>query len=481
MCAGCGFEASADEPYPFRCPNSGSGDGADHVMARILDPARVRFPWGDDQQPFVRYRGLLHSFHLARAHGTSDADYVALVERLNRQVAGVDGRGFVVTPFGRSAALGERLGFTSGGVWMKDETSNVSGSHKARHLMGLMIHLEVVERAGMARGDRGAPTLAIASCGNAALAAAVVARAGGRPLEVFIPTRADPKIVARLEALGARLTVCPRAEGVRGDPAYLRMQQALASGALPFTCQGPDNGLTIEGGMTLGYEIVSALARSGGRLDRLLVQVGGGALASACVQSLEDAARLGALTSLPRIHAVQTRGGYPLKRAYDRAVRTIVERRGATAESRQAADGRPAEGDRVADDHLRAGDQRLADLIRDRAASPEVAGALRHAATHRAEFMWPWEEEPRSIAHGILDDETYDWLAVVAGMIRTGGYPVVVDEATIVEANALARDATGIDVDHTGSAGLAGLVSLVRQGIVAPEENVAVLFTGIRR
>jgi threonine synthase len=347
--------------------------------------------------------------------------------------------------------------------------------------MGLLIYLEVVERAGMVHGGSGARKLAIASCGNAALAAAVVARAGGRPLEVFIPTWADPKVVARLEALGARLAVCPRQEGVPGDPAYLRLQQALAAGALPFTCQGPDNGLTIEGGMTLGYEIVSALARSGGRLDRLFLQVGGGALASACVQSLEDAARLGALASFPRIHAVQTRGGYPLKRAYDRVVQRIVEGLGATAESYRAGDSPLPEGHRLTEGHRLAEDHRLAALIRERAVSPEVAATLRYAATHRAEFMWPWEEEPRSVAHGILDDETYDWLAIVAGMVRTRGYPVVVDEDTLEEANALAREATGVDVDHTGSAGLAGLVALLREGIVAPEENVAVLFTGVRR
>jgi len=32
--------------------------------------------------------------------------------------------------------------------------------------------------------------------------------------------------------------------------------------------------------------------------------------------------------------------------------------------------------------------------------------------------MWPWEETPRSVAHGILDDETYDWLAIVKGIME---------------------------------------------------------------
>ena len=44
--------------------------------------------------------------------------------------------------------------------------------------------------------------------------------------------------------------------------------------------------------------------------------------------------------------------------------------------------------------------------------------ALRKAQTHRSEFMWPWEETPASVAHGILDDETCDWHAVVAGLIE---------------------------------------------------------------
>jgi threonine synthase len=95
--------------------------------------------------------------------------------------------------------------------------------------------------------------------------------------------------------------------------------------------------------------------------------------------------------------------------------------------------------------------------------------------------MWPWEDEPRSVAHGILDDETYDWLAVVEGMLATGGRALVVDEETLEEANSLARETTGIDVDHTGSAGLAGLLALRAIGHVADDERIAVLFTGVVR
>jgi threonine synthase len=441
-CAGCGWEPAEDEPYPFRCPRAGTDD-TDHVVARTLDLARLAWPRGYEPNPFVRYRELLHAYHVARSRGMGDEGFVHLVERLDKEVAAVDGHGFAETPFGVAARLSGRLGFAEpGGVWVKDETGNVSGSHKARHLMGLLIYLEVLEETGLTDpGDR--PDLAIASCGNAALAAAVVARAGGRRLRVFVPTWAEPPVVERLRSLGAVIEVCERVPGVAGDPTYHALQRAIAEGALPFTCQGNENGLAIEGGHTLGYEMAARLHRDGANLEAVFVQVGGGALASGVARGLEEAVALGVLDRMPRIHTVQTLSGHPLQRAFDR----LFER----------VQAEPA------------------------FASPEAQEALEYARTHRSEFMWPWEEEPRSIAHGILDDETYDWFAVVRAMMLTGGGPIVVDEPILVEANESARSATGIDVDHTGSSGLAGVLQEKADHGIDPGERVGVLFTGVRR
>ncbi len=443
VCAGCGASPAAGEPYPFRCPNAGGDDDTDHVLRRRLDASAVAFPpaaVAADESPYITYRSLFHAYHVGRAHGMGDAEYVELVARLDERIAAVDGRGFRVTPFGRADVLSARLGFApEGGVWVKDETGNVSGSHKARHLFGLLVYLEVAERIGLVHPER-RQSLAIASCGNAALAAAVVAAAGDRRLDVFVPVDADPPVVARLSDLGARVEVCPRRPGVAGDPTYHRLREAIADGALPFTCQGNENGLAVEGGFTLGYELASALA-DGPALDRLIVQVGGGALASACYEGLDEAAALGRLARVPRIDAVQTTGAWPLPRAFERLSARL-----------------PASPD-----------------------GGDIGAALTYAARHRSEFMWPWEEEPHSIAHGILDDETYDWLAVVEGLLRSGGGTVVVDEDTLGRANALAVDATGIDVDPTGSSGLAGLVALRARGEIGDGERVAVLFTGVRR
>jgi len=323
-------------------------------------------------------------------------------------------------------------------VWVKDETGSVAGSHKARHLFGLLVHLEVVRQLGMTKGPP--LPLAIASCGNAALAAAVVAAAGRRRLLVFVPTDADPIVVERLKALGAEITVCPREEGVAGDPTYHRLQAAIADGALAFTCQGNENGLAIEGGETLGYELAAEI-KGRGRLDHIVIQVGGGALSSAVAQALSEAVAFGVLPGMPRVHTVQTEGAWPLARALERINRRL-------------------------------------------SASPtpeEVDHAVRYAAAHRSEFMWPWESVPHSLAHGILDDETYDWLALAEAMLHTGGEAVVVNESEISRANAVAIDTTGIKVDETGSAGLAGLVQLCERGVIGAGQQAAVLFTGARR
>jgi threonine synthase len=441
VCSGCGAAPPPDEPYPFRCPKAGVGD-VDHVLMRVLDLDRVRFPSGadGDQQPFVRYRGLLHSYHRAVAAGMTDEDFTTIVRRLDDAVRAVDGRGFATTPFGRVAVLSDRLGFrATGGVWVKDETGNVAGSHKARHLMGVLLHLEVAERLGLA--DPGArPDLAIASCGNAALAAAVLARAAGRRLRVFVPVDADPVVMRSLRELGADVVACARPPDVPGDPCFARLRDEVARGAIPFTCQGSENGLVIEGGQTLGYEIVTDLLAHGGAVDDVVVQVGGGALASACGQSLREAVGLGVLGRMPRVHAVQTVGGHPLDRAY----------------------------------------RKVRDLLPDSPSAEEIAHALHTAAIHRSAFMWPWPEEPQSSAGGILDDETYDWRSVVGGLLESGGRSIVVSEDRVAQAHRLGR-AAGVPVDPTGTAGLAGLLDLVADGVVGPDDRVVVLFTGVDR
>jgi threonine synthase len=318
---------------------------------------------------------------------------------------------------------------------VKDETGNVAGSHKVRHLVAVMLYLRVLEaaRLPLAEGLRKC-TLAVASCGNAALAAAVVARAVEWKLAAFIPVDAEPSVVARLRELGAAIEVCARTPGVAGDPCVQALRAAVTAGALPFTVLGPENGLAVEGSRTLAYEMAEALADSGEALDDVFVQVGGGALASGMGHGFAEMAELGVLDPAPALFAVQAEGCRPLLLAHDR----------------------------------------LGTWMRAKGAAPSAA--LAYAASHRAAFMRPVEQTPHSIAHGMLDDEAYDWLAVVEAMLRTGGSPVVVDEATLERAHAAGRAHTAMRASPTGTAGLAGVLAARPKG-----RRVAVVFTGVER
>ncbi len=445
VCAGCGAVVPPETPFAWACPAAAPADDIDHVLRRVLDPSALTdvSDVEPSSNPFVRYRRRFHAYHVARAAGWSDGRFIDLVCGLDEAIADVDGHGFRATPIVRSSSLDEALGFEpGGGVWVKDETGNVSGSHKARHLMGVMLALNVATSLGLADPD--AP-LAIASCGNAALAAAVVARAARRRLLVFVPPSAEAAVIERCAHSG------PRSRSASDNPERPVIPRSSAcwrpsaTGAVPFTVQGNLNGLAIEGGATLGWELIDQLPDDASALDRLVIHVGGGAFASAAALAFDDAVALGQLGHRPVIDTVQTQGGYPLARAYER----VLQQLGVPPGARLEADA--------------------------------VETALRQVARQRGRYMWAWETEPVSIAHGILDDETYDWLAVVRAMLLSGGRAVVVDEATLETANARARPDLGIDADHTGSAGLAGLIQLTRDGVVRPDETVAVIFSGVRR
>ena len=412
VCHGCGAAVDPARAFPFACPNASAGDDIDHVLVAPLDAPDLA-PSGDD--PFLRYRRWLLPYRLARALGLSDTAWQDVTGELDEKLKAVEGRGFRRTPFARQPTLAAALGL-SAGLWIKDETGAVSGSHKARHLMGVMLYLRVLEIARLSLGeDLRTRRLAIASCGNAALAAAVIARAADRPLDVFIPADAERGVVRRLRDLGAHVEICERRPGETGDPCVGAGRRAVGRGAIPFGVQGPDNGLAVEGARTLAFEMAESLAAESAEIDVLYVQVGGGALASALAQGFAMAAAAGLVRRGPRLIAVQTEGCAPLMRAWRRL------------------DG----------------------------------VALDKAVGNRSRFMQPWESPPLSLAHGILDDETYDWFEVVKAMRETAGEAVVAEETAVERAFELVRTNTNILTSATGVAGLAGALAAPRAGAVA--------------
>jgi threonine dehydratase len=392
-CAVCGASVEVATAFPWRCPKATLADRY-HVLHLVDDD--VVTDEAIDPNPFVRYGRRLAWWAFARANGMSDGDCTALTHSV--------AEGFTVTPFGRSDRLSDDLGRD---VWVKDETGSVGGSHKARHLVPILLHLRAAEELGLLPVR---PPLAIASCGNAAIAAAMLAQRVEWPIDVFVPTWMSSAVGGLLERLGARITMCDRrANDPPGDPALVRFREAVTSGSIPFTVQGPENALCLDGGRTLGWEMRHGLPATG--RWRAIVQVGGGALAACVGAGLGPAVRL---------DTVQAEGCAPLAAAWNR-----------------------------------------------------LAGR-QHPEREWPDVMQAWPD-PHSAADGILDDETYDWIADVDAMQASGGRPIVAAESDIARAHTLAT-AAGFDVSATGSAGLAGALTVQRE--LAGDERLIVVMSG---
>ncbi len=423
-CAVCGAIIPIAQPLSWQCPNVSSADRR-HVMRFRAEPQS--FEESGESNPFVAFRHLLAVDAFGASIGLDDVTRRSIIEQADADVARIAGTGFRVTPLERADRLSDALGFSDrGGVWVKDDTHNVAGSHKARHLFGILLHLLMGEKAGVVSWSRGTrPPLAIASCGNAAIAASTLARSANWPIHVFVPVGAAPATLSLLEQLGANVVECPRrSEDPPGDPCIHRFREAVANGAVPFSVQGTENAWCLDGGRTIGWEIASQVSvpTFGAPLGRLFVQVGGGAFISCAAEGL----RAGGIAT--RIHGVQTEGCAPLVRAWQRATALAV---------------------------------------------------LDDVAHYWPDCMWPWETMPSSLADGILDDETYDWVSAIGAMARTGGFPVMATEELVHAAFAMSHDFTDIDVSPTGSAGLAGVLQMRHD--IGDDERIAVMFSGVRR
>ena len=252
-----------------------------------------------EQNPFLRYRSKLDVYQFVEQGDLSDNQLVDVISDLDDRVAQVWKHGFLVSPLLDGAQLALACGLDAT-LSIKVEANGVGGSHKARHLMGVMIHQLIHEQLGSPAPQR----LAIASCGNAAIGASVIARAMDRPLDVFVPAWADGSVISTLTDLGANINRCERRDGEAGDPCYLRFREAVADGAGAFSVQGTDTPTTFDGGKTLGFEI----AEQSAHVDAVYIQVGGGALATATAFGLSGA----------RLYPVQAQGCAPLHRAWKR-------------------------------------------------------------------------------------------------------------------------------------------------------------------
>jgi threonine synthase len=187
-------------------------------------------------------------------------------------------------------------------LWIKDESTNPTGSFKAR---GISAALSVAVHLGVR-------AFAVPSAGNAGGALAAYAARAGVPAHVFVPT--DTPIVNQREVLlcGAFLH---RVDGLIHECARVLAERRDELGVFDLsTLKEP---YRLEGKKTMGLEICEAL---GWRVpDVVVYPTGGGTGLVGVHKAIEELTSLGWLTQprQPRFVAVQASGCAPIVRAFE--------------------------------------------------------------------------------------------------------------------------------------------------------------------
>ncbi|WP_433334727.1 pyridoxal-phosphate dependent enzyme [Spirillospora sp. CA-294931] len=199
-------------------------------------------------------------------------------------------------PVGGGGGLGE--GCTpcvalDGGLWLKDETRNPTGTHKDRAM-------SVSVAAAVASG---ASTVVAASSGNAGVAAAAYAARAGLECVVLTGTSIPPVPAARIRAHGARLRAYPDARTRN------RMMEAAVTelGWYPLTNYvlpvAGDNPYGCEGYKSIAYELARDL---GSDLDAIVVPTCKADVLAGIARGYRELAKAGLVERVPRLVAAET-------------------------------------------------------------------------------------------------------------------------------------------------------------------------------
>jgi threonine dehydratase len=207
------------------------------------------------------------------------------------------------TPLEYSERLSERYGAK---IYLKREDQQVVRSYKLRGAYNLMKGLSAAERA------RGAVT---ASAGNHAQGVALAAAKLQIRTAIFVPSGTPPQKVARVRHFGGEWAEVRLVGKTFDDSLKAALEHAGASGGVfvhPF-----DDPRVIAGQGTVGKEIYDQL---NGRLDAVVVPIGGGGLAGGLGTYLK--AKLPSL----QLIGVEPEGAPAMHRSLAKGERVTLER-----------------------------------------------------------------------------------------------------------------------------------------------------------
>ena len=185
---------------------------------------------------------------------------------------------------------------SAGSGWFKLEYLQHTGTFKARGAFNRV--LGAAEDGSLDPGVG----IVVASGGNAGLANAFAARALGVPATVFVPRNAPTVKVDRLRAYGADVI---RQGNEYAEALEAAIEHAGSSGAV--YCHAYDQRDVAAGAGTLGLEIAEDLA---GRVDTVVVAVGGGGLMAGVAAATEGIATVVGVEprTIPTLNAALAEG-----------------------------------------------------------------------------------------------------------------------------------------------------------------------------
>ena len=198
------------------------------------------------------------------------------------------------TPLLRLDRTARDLGL--GEVWLKEESTNPTGSFKAR---GLAM---AVTRAVAG----GAKSFVAPTAGNAGIALAAYAARAGYPATVFAPRTTPGTILAQMRIFGAEVELV---DGHIGDCGRMAREYAARTGAFDVsTLREP---YRIEGKKTLGLEVAEQLGWT--LPDAVVYPAGGGTGLIGMWLAFTELLAAGWVTGRPpRLFAVQSSGCAPV-------------------------------------------------------------------------------------------------------------------------------------------------------------------------
>lgn len=270
------------------CGTRGDPAGLPTVCPACGQPWLVRYP---DRRLSLTDRAEIH-----RGHG---------MWRFRRFLPLADGEAPVTlgegdTPLLQLDRAAPTLGYDA--LWLKDESTNPTGSFKAR---GLAM---AVTRAVLG----GAEAFVVPTAGNAGVALAAYAARAGRPARIYAPATTPRTILNQIRWFGGDLELL---DGHIGDCGRRALEFARETGAFPMaTLREP---YRIEGKKTLGLEIARQM---GWRLpDAVIYPAGGGTGLIGMWLAFAELLALGWVQGrMPRLYAVQSAGCAPVVEAVAR-------------------------------------------------------------------------------------------------------------------------------------------------------------------